>query len=164
MKKTPVYVWLLIWLLTQVISLFSITLLFSLGLILIEFLLYPLALAIGALLTALTAVWLSNRLVRDDLETPVNEVVLRCEGTAVILALILIAGYLANLLPAPAIIISSAAATVLAVAAVVFSQQLRQPPMTDMHRTRRIIIWLLVAFVSIPVVIFLASLVGWAGA
>jgi hypothetical protein len=81
-EKTPSLIWLLVWLLTQGISLISVTLLFTLGLILIEFLLYPLALCIVALLAGLTAVLASNLLVRDGLQTPVEAIVVRCEATA----------------------------------------------------------------------------------
>ena len=76
MKKTPVYFWLLVLFLTLLVSVFANTLLFSLGLILIEFLVYPLALGITALLTGLTAVWLSNKLIHDGLQSPVEAVVL----------------------------------------------------------------------------------------
>ena len=164
MKKTSFLIWLIVWLFTQVVSLVSVTFLFALGLILIEFLLYPLVLGIGGLLVGLTAVWLSNLLVKDDLETPVNAVVGRCEVTAVALSLILIPAAFVNMLPSPPIFVRTAAATILAVAASYFAYQQRRPPIDDPDCTPRIIIWLFVAIASIPVVIYLASLVGWAGA
>ena len=164
MKKSPILIWLFVWFLTQVVSLISVTLLFTLGLILIEFLLYPLALGVTALLTGLTAVWAANWLVKDGLRTPVEAVVVRCEKTAIGLSLILIAGYAIGSLPAPPIIASSITAIILAIVAVYSARQLRQPPVTAPHQTRRIVVWLLVAFIAIPGVIFLASLFGWAGA
>lgn len=164
MKRTPFLTWLLIWIFTLIVSLISVTLLFTLGLILIEFLLYPLALGVSALLTGLAAVWLSNRLVKDSLQTPVEAVVVRCEGTAVVLSLILITIAALGLLPAPLILVSSTAAVVLAVVATYSAQQHRQPAATSPHQTRRVIVWLLLAFIAIPVVIYLASLFGWAGA
>jgi hypothetical protein len=164
MQKPSLLIWLLVWILTLVISLVSVTLLFTLGLILIEFLLYPLALGVSALLVSLTAVWTSNQLVRDDLQTPVKAVVVRCEGAAVLLALILIIGYAGDWLPSPPIVVSSIAATILAIIATYSARQLRQPPITDPYQTRRIVIWLIVALAAVPIVIWLASLFGWAGA
>ena len=164
MNKTDFFLWLVVWFFTQVVSLISIVMLFTLGLILIEFLLYPLAMGIGALLASLTAVTFSNWLVQDDLQTPVNGVVLRCEVTAVILSLLLIGGAMSGALPRPPIVVSSIAAFILAGAATYFAIHLRQPPHADPHKTRRILKWLLAAFVSIPVTIFVASLFGWAGA
>ena len=162
MRKTPFYVWLLIFLLTLLVSVVSATLLFTLGLILIEFLLYPLALGIAALLTGLTAVWLTNRLSNDGLQTPVEGVVKWCEGTAVLLALLLILANALGWLPYPPIFISSGTAVILALVATFSAAQLRQAD--SMTPTRRIVTWLIIAFLTIPLVIFVASLFGWAGA
>jgi len=164
MKKTLVYIWLLIFLLTLLVSVVSATLLFTLGLILIEFLLYPLALGITALLVGLTAVWLSNRLVKDNLQTPVEAVVVRCEGTAVLLSLILILGNAMGWLPNPPILVSSGSAVILSLVAVYFAAQLRGVVPAEQISGRRIVAWLLVAFLAVPLVLFVASLFGWAGA
>jgi hypothetical protein len=164
MKKTPAYIWLLILFLTLLASVVVNTMLFSLGLILIEFLLYPLALGITALLTGLTAVWLSNRLLNDGLQTPVEPVVLRCEGTAVLLALLLILGNAIGWLPNPPIVVSSGTAVVLALVAAYSAGQLRQATPEAQTPVRRIVTWLVIAFLAVPLVLFVASLFGLAGA
>jgi hypothetical protein len=81
-------VWIIIVLLTAVVSFISHLFLFSLRLILIEFLLYPLALAVAALFTALAAVFFSNLLLGKEEHTPARPVVLACEGTAVALTIL----------------------------------------------------------------------------
>ena len=86
MQKIPIHIWLIVLFVTLLVGVVATTFLFTLGLVLIEFLLYPLALGTSALLTGLTAVWLTNRLSSDDFQTPVVAVVKRCEGTAVFLA------------------------------------------------------------------------------
>lgn len=164
MKKTPVYIWLLILILTLLGSVVSATLLFTLGLILIEFLLYPLALGITALLAALTAVWLSNKLSHDGLQTPVEPVVRWCEGTAVLLAILLMVGNRMGWLPHPPIFVSSGTAVILTLVSTFSAMQLRQTPSAAQTPTRRIVTWLIIAFLAIPLVIFVASLFGWAGA
>lgn len=164
MRKTPVYIWLLILLLTLLVSVISATLLFTLGLILIEFLLYPLALGISALLTGLTAVLLSNWLYKDNQQTPLKPVIIRCEGTAVLLVILLEVGLWLKLLAAPPIIFSSAVALILTLVATYSAAQLRQESRARPQPARRIIIWLLLAAAAVPVTIFIASLFGWAGA
>jgi small-conductance mechanosensitive channel len=164
MKKTPVYIWLLILFLTWLVSLVTTTLLFTLGLVLIEFLLYPLALGVSALLTGLTAVWLGNKLIHDGLQTPVEAVVKWCEGTAVLLSLILIASKVLNLGYVRPIVISSLAAAILALTAVYSVRQHRSALPKERSMTRQAVTWLIVALLAIPLVIFLASIFGWAGA
>lgn len=156
--------WLLVWLLTQLVALVVITFLLALGLILIEFLVYPLALGIGALLASLTAVFAANLLVNDGLQTPVNPVVGRTEVTAVVLAILLIAAAGTNLLRAPLVYASVITAAIITFVAVYTAWRFRAPPMPDPGRRRRVLIWLLLALAAPPLVIFIASLFGWAGA
>lgn len=164
MQKLPVYIWLIVLGLTLLVSVVATTLLFTLGLVLIEFLLYPLALGISALLTALTAVWLTNRLSNDALQTPVQSVVRWCEGTAVFLALLLILGNAMGWLSFPVIYVSGSSAIILALVATYTAGQLRQAAPVEQTPKRRIIAWLVIAFLAIPLVLFVASLFGWAGA
>ncbi|MBK7896521.1 MAG: hypothetical protein IPJ90_16925 [Anaerolineaceae bacterium] len=164
MKKTPVYIWLVVLFLTLLVSVFANTLLFTLGLILIEFLVYPLALGITALLTGLTAVWLSNKLIHDGLQSPVEVVVKWCEGTAVLLSLLLIMGNQSGWLPNPPILVSGSSATILALVATYSAGHLRKAISADRTPVRRIVAWLIYAFLTIPLVIFMASLLGLAGA
>ncbi|MBK8903976.1 MAG: hypothetical protein IPM53_22530 [Anaerolineaceae bacterium] len=164
MKNTPAFIRLLILFLTLLVSIVATTLLFTLGLILIEFLLYPLALGISALLTGLTAVWLTNRLSHDNLQTPVAAVVRWCEATAVLLTLLLILGQAADWLPSPPIFVSSGSAIVLALVATYSAGQLRRAAPVEQPSARRIAAWLVIAFLAIPLVLLVASLFGWAGA
>jgi small-conductance mechanosensitive channel len=164
MRQISLHIWLFVWLLTQIVSLTAVIFLFTLGLILIEFLLYPLALGIGALLSGLTAVWASNRLVKDGLQTSMEAVVLRCELAAAILSLILIAASAAGFTAVPPILTAGAAAFFLALVAVYSTVKLRHPPLPGTNSPRRAIALLVIALMAIPAVIFLASLFGWAGA
>ena len=164
MQKLPVHIWLIVFGLTLLVSVVATTFLFTLGLVLIEFLLYPLALGIVALLVGLTAVWLSNRLSHDNLQTPVAAVVRWCEGTAVLLALLLILANTMGWLPFPVIYVSSGSAIILALVATYAATQLRAAALVEQPTTRRIVAWLVIAFLAVPLVLFVASLFGWAGA
>jgi hypothetical protein len=164
MQKIPVHIWLIVLFVTLLVSVVATTFLFTLGLVLIEFLLYPLALGISALLTGLTAVWLTNRFSRDDFQTPVAAVVRWCEGTAVLLALLLILANALGWLPFPVIYVSSSSAIILALVATYAAAQLRQAAPVEQPATRHIVAWLVIAFLAVPLVLFVASLFGWAGA
>ncbi len=164
MQKIPVHIWLIVFGLTLLVSVAATTLLFTLGLVLIEFLLYPLALGIAALLAGLTAVWLSNRLSSDNLQTPVAAVVRWCEGTAVLLAFLLILANALGWLPFLPIFVSGGTAIILALVATFSAARLRQAAPAAQTPMRRIVTWLIIAFLAIPLVIFVASLFGWAGA
>lgn len=61
------------------------------------------------------------------------------------------------------IIISSAAALILAGAATYVAHQHRGAE-PEKIPTGRVVAWLIAAFLAIPLVIFVASLFGWAGA
>lgn len=156
--------WLLVWLLTQIICSAAMLFLFTLGLILIEFLVYPLALGIGALLAGLTATFAANGLVRDGRQTLVNPVVARCEMAAVIFSILLIAASGMGLLQVRLIFVIVVAAVAMTAIAVYFAGQYRGLPIPDPRKNRRVAIWLFIALAAVPVVIFLASLLGWAGA
>jgi hypothetical protein len=121
-------------------------------------------LGIAALLTGLTAVWLTNKLIHDSLQTPVAAVVRWCEGTAVLLSLLLILGNTMGWLPHPPILVSSGSAVVLALAATYSAGRLRTPVPVAPPATRRVVAWLVLAFLAVPLVLFVASLFGWAGA
>jgi hypothetical protein len=164
MAKTPFTIWLLVWLATEIVSLAACLFLFTLGLILIEYLLYPLALGITSLLAGLTAVWASNLLIRDGLQALIEPVIWRCEITAVVLSIILIGIAAAGLSVVPPIFVAISAATILAVVATFAASRLRKPPVEDPRRKWRALLWLLIALIAIPLVIFIASLFGWVGA
>ncbi len=164
MRRSHQAGWLLVFLLTLLVGLGTVTFLFVFGLILVEFLLIPVALLITGLLTALVAVYASNKFVRDRLRSPAGEVVRRTEWTAATLALILVLAYTLNLVPGPAIIMSSLAGFVLAVSSVFFASRFRLPPDSLLPEGRKILVWLLVAVMALPVVILIASWFGLAGA
>ncbi|MCA9997106.1 MAG: hypothetical protein KDE56_15215 [Anaerolineales bacterium] len=163
MTKHSFY-WLLIWFCTEVILAVVMTLLFALGLILIEFLLYPLALGIGGLLAALLASWLANRLVDDGKYTAPLAITAVSLLVAIIWAIALLLINVGRIINLPPVFYSLSAATILAITATVTSNRLRRIQQPRPHETRRLLRWLLIAFVAIPVIIYLASLVGLAGA
>ncbi|MFN2135107.1 MAG: hypothetical protein ACK2UK_04080 [Candidatus Promineifilaceae bacterium] len=164
MQDTPLLKWLLIWLPAQIVSLVATIFLFTLGLILIEFLVYPLALGVSALLTGLTAMWASNRLIKDGRLASAKAVVLRCEAAAAALALVLIVASASGRAPSPPIIASSAAAVLLAILATYAAVTQRFPPQELPDQRRRVLLWLLLALLAIPTVILVADQFGWAGA
>ena len=164
MQQTTFSSWLLVWLPTQIASLAATIFLFTLGLILVEFLLYPLALGISALICGLTAVWASNRILKDGLQASMEAVVTRCELAAAILSLILIAASAAGFTAVPPILSAGATAFVIALVSVYSAMRLRRAPLPGTNSPRRAIVWLAIALISIPVVIFIASQFGWAGA
>ncbi|MAT98527.1 MAG: hypothetical protein CL608_15400 [Anaerolineaceae bacterium] len=164
MQKIPVHIWLIVLGLTLIVSTVTTTLLFTLGLILIEFLLYPLALTIAALLTGLTAVWLTNRLSQDNLQTPTAAVVRWCEATAVSLSLLLILVNALGRLPFPVIYVSSITAIILSLVATYAAAQLRTAAPVEQPTTRRIVAWLVIAFLAVPLIFIVAARFGWAGA
>jgi hypothetical protein len=164
MSKSTTFAWSLVGILTLIVSLVSSLFLFSLGLILIEFLLYPLALGVVALLTAATAVMLSNRLAADGQHSPAKPVVLVNEGVAVILTILLIVVNLTGALDGPVIFIVIPAAVILTITAFMAARRYRSIQSPASGERRQILIWIGLALLAIPLVIFVASLFGWAGA
>lgn len=67
--------WLGTFLLALVISTIALILLFSLGLVVVEIVIFPLALGVAALLTAVGASWIGNFLARDHTRTQILKVV-----------------------------------------------------------------------------------------
>lgn len=164
MKNRVKISWLLVYFLTQLVTLVVITLLFTLGLILPELILYPMALTVTALLSTVTAVWASNHLSGSSQETSPTDVVVRSVALAVVLSILLSVGAPLNWLPSPPIVVSSLAGVIMAVTAVYFTVQLRQPADSFKAGSHRYLLWLAAALLIPPIVIFLASLLGWAGA
>jgi hypothetical protein len=164
MTKSYTFKWSLVGLFTLIVSLATITFLFAFGLILIEFLLYPMALAIAALFTALTATWASNWLIKDEQHTPPQPVVLACEGLAAMLAVLLIALWTVGALNMPPIFVSTPAALILAATALVTTKSYRTVQPATAHEKRQSLIWIAVSILAVPLIIYIASLFGWAGA
>jgi hypothetical protein len=164
MLKTNSLAWIIIGLFATIVSFISSFFLFSLGLILIEFLVYPLALSITALFTALTAVFLSNLLLDKGQHTPPRPVVMACEGTAVALAILLIILTVAKLLSVPGIFIVIPATLLLTSTALIAAKRHRSDQPVATNERKQVMLWIAIAIVAVPLVIFIASLFGWAGA
>jgi len=164
MPKSQTFKWTLVGLLTVVVSLVSSTFLFAFGLILLEFLLYPMALGIVALFAALTASWSSNWLIADEQHTPPRPVVIACEGLALVLVVLLIILWSAGALDVPPIFVSTPAALLLAATALVTTKSNRSSQPAAAHEKRQTLIWIAFSILAVPLIIFIASLFGWAGA
>ena len=164
MPKSYTFRWSLVGLLTVIVSLVSSTFLFAFGLILLEFLLYPMALGIAALFAALTASWSSNWLINDGQHTPPRPVVIACELLAVALAVLLIILSAAGALNVPPIFVSTPAALLLAATALVSTQSNRSSQPAAVYERRQTVIWIALSILAVPLIIFIASLFGWAGA
>ncbi len=164
MREIPGTHWVLIWLPVQIVSLVMTTFLFTFGLILVPFVVYLLALGVTAIFVSLTAVLAGNLLIKDDLRSSMGGVLLHTEIAALILAMILIVMYYAGINLTPAIWSSILPAVILAVIATYAAITLRVPSEQQPHQIRRALLWTVVALVSVPVTIAIASLFGWAGA
>lgn len=164
MRGYPVYLIFLLWLPVQIVSLVVGTFLFAFGLILLPFIVYLMAMGVSAIFTAVTAVLASNLLLKDNMKAALGDVLLRSELTALVLALILIAIYYSGFNFTPPIWSSIIPAIILALAATYASLSCRVSRDAQPHQIRNALFWLLAAFLSIPLTIFIASLFGWAGA
>lgn len=164
MSKPHTLRWFVVGLLTVIVSLASTTFFFVFGLILREFLLYPMALGIAALFTALTAAWSSNWLILDKQHTPPQPVVIACEGLAVVLSVLLIILQAAGTLNIPPIFVSTPAALLLAITALVVTKSNRSAQPVAASEKRQTLIWIAISILAVPLIIFIASLFGWAGA
>jgi hypothetical protein len=135
-----------------------------LGLIVVEYVIFPLALGVGAILASLAAGWTGNRLAADRSRTLLMRVVWTTELVALVLAVIFLANAALRLvLLGPVFYPGLFCAIALALTATIATGRFRTRhiPAND----GRLTLWLLVlAVVSVPVVIFLASLAGLAGA
>ena len=164
MLKSNHITWILVIVLTFLVSFASHFLLFSLGLILIEFLLYPLALGISALVTALTATFLGNFLLSNEQHTPPRPVVMACEGIAAVLAILLIILNAANLTNWPPIFIIIPTTLLLSTTALIAVKRHRSDQPAAANERKQVFLWIVIAIIAIPLVVFVASLLGWASA
>ena len=164
MLKTSSITWIIVVVFTFLVSFANHFLLFSLGLILIEFLLYPLALGVAALFTGLTAVFFSNFLLGNEQHTPYRPVVMACEGVTAVLAILLIILNAANLTNWPSIYIIIPTTLLLTITALLAVKRYRSDQPRAANEHRQVALWIVIAIVAVPLVIFIASLFGWAGA
>lgn len=146
-------------------SIIGLFLVLPLGLIVVEWLIFPLALAVAALLAALSAGWAGTFLARDQTQTRLLPVIGVTEvvavGTALIFLMMVRLGA-ANFGPLiiPAVIFS----LILTLTAGAATWRLRAPKQAAGSQVKLTLILLGLALVSVPGVVFLASLLGLAGA
>ena len=135
-----------------------------LGLIVVEYVIFPLALFVGAVLASRAASWVGNRLAPGTNRARLSRVAGVTLAAAAVLAALLLAGSALRLvLLGPVFYVGLFSAVVLALAATLAAARFRsaQPASSD----RRLALWLLVlAVLSVPAAIFLAWLAGLAGA
>jgi hypothetical protein len=146
-------------------SIIGLILVLPLGLIVVEWLIFPLALVVAALLAALGAGWASTFLARDQTQTDLLPVIGVTEAVAVGVALIfllLVRLGVASFGPLiiPAVIFS----LILALSASVATWRFRSPKQDTRSEVKLTVLLLVLVVVSVPGVVFLASLFGLAGA
>lgn len=163
-KSSQTIILIIIGIATLAVSLVVSTFLFVLGLILADFILYPMALCISALFTAVTAVALNNLLFHDERHTALRPVVIVCEATAVILAAVLIIITAVGAINVPVILPSGAAALILALTAIIAARHYRAAEPAASNEKLQAVTWIALALAAIPLIIFIASIFGLAGA
>ena len=146
-------------------SIISLFLVLPLGLIVVEWLIFPLALGIAALLAAVSGGWAGTFLARDETQTRLLPVIGLTEAAAVgvaLLFLIMVRLGLASFGPliVPAVIFS----LILTLSASAATWRFRRPKQDTGSEVKLTVTLLVLAVVSVPGVVFLASLFGLAGA
>jgi hypothetical protein len=135
-----------------------------LGLIASEFVIFPLALGVSAILASVCAAWAGNFLAGDGTSTRLLQVVGVTEVVAAIMAVLVLAGASLRLvLLGPLIYVAVACACALAIGAGLATWRFRGAERAA--GDGRLSLGLLVlAVVSVPAIIFIAWLAGLAGA
>ncbi len=156
--------WIGTFLLALVISLVALVLLLPLGLIAVERISFPLALGVAALLTAVVASWAGNFLAGDQTRTQILKVVGVTELVAAVIVLVVLLSPASAALFGPLIYIGLLSALLLAVGATVATAVFRTTNQQPTHERRLTLVLLILAILSVPVVIAIASLFGLTGA
>jgi hypothetical protein len=142
----------------------GIFLILPLGLIASEYVIFPLALGVAAILASLCAAWAGNFLAGDGTGSRLLRVVGATEGVAAIIAVLMLAGASLRLvLLGPLIYVAVACTLALAIAACVATWRFRGPGRAG-GDARLTVGLLALAVVSVPAVIFIAWLAGLTGA
>ena len=140
-------------------------LLLPLGLVVHELVIFPLALAIAALLAAIAANWAGSGLARDETRTRLLPVVGATEGVALVALLVVIANFALRLAIFNRImIIAVFCGLMLALGATVATWRFRRSKESPSSDGLLTLALLGLAVVAVPVVIFVASLFGLTGA
>jgi hypothetical protein len=135
-----------------------------LGLVVSEFVIFPLAVGVAAILSSLAAGWTANALSRDGTRTHLAQVVLTTEAVAALLAVLFLANAALRLvLLGPIIYVALFCVAALAIASTISTGRLRSEQRNG--RDGLLTLGLMaVAILSIPATIFLAWLAGATGA
>jgi hypothetical protein len=158
-----------VWLATFLAGLLSGTLglllVLPLGLVVIEWVVFPLALAVGALLAALAAGWVGTWLARDGTRTRLAAVVVASEAAGLALALVVLGSpAFRQAILGPVIGIAIVSALLLAIVASTATMVYRRPR-GEARRDLVLTLGLLaLAVVGVPAVVALAGLAGLTGA
>ena len=143
----------------------GLVLILPLGLAGIEWVVFPLALAVGALLAALAAGWVGTWLAGDGTRTRLAPVVVVTEATGLALALVVLGSTaLRGTLLGPVIGVAGVGSLVLATAASAATWAVRRPAAAPGRDLTLTLALLALAVVGVPAVVALASLAGLTGA
>ena len=159
------WLWLATFLAGLLGGMLGLLLILPLGLVMIEWIVFPLAQAVGALLAGLAAGWVGTWLARDGTRTRLEAVVAATEVAGLVLALVVL-GWPAfrQAILGPVIGIAMVSALTLAIVASTATVAYRRPR-AEAGRDRALTLALLaLALVGVPVVVVLAGRAGLTGA
>jgi hypothetical protein len=140
-------------------------LILPLGLIVSEFVIFPLALAIAALLAALSTSCAGTLLATDQTRTRILPVVRETEGAALGIALVFLICAALGVAPlGPWLLIGGLCIVILALIASMATGRFREPKQGAPGTARLTLSLLLLAVLIVPLVVWIASLLGLAGA
>ncbi len=143
----------------------GLMLILPLGLAVHEFVIFPLALGVAALLAALGAAWTGTLLAQGQSRTRLMPVVGVAEATAVLLAILVLANSVLRLgIFDRLIYLALAIEFILALAATVGMQAFRRPGEGKRDDLRWTLLLLGMAILLVPIVVYVASLFGLTGA
>ena len=146
-------------------SIIGLFLVLPLGLIVAEWVIFPLGLVIAALLAALSAGWAGTFLARDQTQTQLWPVIWVTEVVAIGMALIfLLMVRLGVASFGPLIIPIMIFSLILALCAGAATWRFRSPKQDTRSEVKLTVMLLVLAVVSVPSIIFIASLFGLTGA
>ena len=145
-------------------GLIGLMLLLPLGLILPEFLVFPLAHGVAGAIAALCAGWTATLMSRDGTPTRLAPVMVAVVCTSVLLAIVLVGAGSVRSLLGPLIIPAVISAILTAVVAAGVASHYRSRTATASAERRLTLAAVGVIIVLVPAVVFAASVLGLAGA
>jgi hypothetical protein len=157
--------WLAVFLAALVGGGLGLVLILPLGLIVVEWVVFPTALAVGALLAALGAGWVGTWTAGDGTRTRLGPAVVAVEAVGLALALVVLgSASLRSALLGPVIGLAGVAGLILAVAASVATATLRRAAGGRQRDLALTLALLALAAAGVPAVVALAGLAGLTGA